>query len=107
MRRQSLFVVSSVIGLSRGTGPTLSSQLLFIDHIDEVGVAECILTLYTLRLLGLGSFGGVGIERDSTIIVVDVNGCCPLIETCVLVFLLIPRLDESRRITTGFAAGAP
>jgi hypothetical protein len=89
------------------TEPTLDSQLLFIDHIDEALVARCILALYTLCLLGLGSFCGIGVERHSTIIVVDVNGRRPLSETRVLVFLLLPGLDQSRRITTWFAACAP
>jgi hypothetical protein len=107
MRRRSLFAVSIEGLVSTCVVLTLGGQLFIVNNIEEILIARRILTLYSLCLLGLRSLGRIGVERDTTVVVVDIYGCGSLSKTCIFFFLLVPCFNQSRWITAWFAAGAP
>jgi hypothetical protein len=88
-------------------GHTFCGQFLVVHHIDEVAVRWRVFAFHSLSLLCLGAFGGISIERDAAFLVIQIYGCCALGESCVFILLVIPALNDVRRLTTRRSCRTP
>jgi hypothetical protein len=86
---------------------TLCGQLLVVNDVDEVAISWRVFALEALSLLCLGALGGIGIERNTAFLVVQVHGCRTLGESCVFVLLVTPSLDDIWRLTASLASRTP